>query len=51
MYKIYAVGALISEAEFAQSRADFINKLHVALKEEEWAVMHFVMDLTSASEK
>jgi four helix bundle protein len=28
-----AVGALISEAEFAQSRADFINKLHVALKE------------------
>jgi len=28
-----AVGALISEAEFAQSRADFINKLSVALKE------------------
>ena len=26
-----AVGALISEAEFAQSRADFINKLHVAV--------------------
>ena len=25
-----SVGALISEAEFAQSRADFINKLHVA---------------------
>ena len=28
-----AVGALLSEAEFAQSRADFINKLSVALKE------------------
>jgi len=28
-----AVGALICEAEFAQSRADFINKMSVALKE------------------
>jgi four helix bundle protein len=28
-----AVGALIAEAEFAQSRADFINKLSVSLKE------------------
>jgi four helix bundle protein len=28
-----AVGALVREAEFAQSRADFINKLSVALKE------------------
>ena len=28
-----AVGALIHEAEFAQSRADLINKLQVALKE------------------
>jgi len=28
-----SVGALIREAEFAQSRADFINKMHVALKE------------------
>lgn len=28
-----AVGALIKEAEFAQSRADFINKLNIALKE------------------
>ena len=28
-----AIGALISEAEFAQSPADFINKLSVALKE------------------
>ena len=28
-----AIGALIREAEFAQSEADFINKLKVALKE------------------
>ena len=28
-----AVGALVREAEFAQSPSDFINKLHIALKE------------------
>ncbi len=28
-----AIGALISEAEFAQSTADYINKFSVALKE------------------
>jgi four helix bundle protein len=28
-----AVGALVCEAEFAQSRADFINKMSIALKE------------------
>ena len=28
-----AIGALVWEAEFAQSKADFINKLKVALKE------------------
>ncbi len=28
-----AIGALIAEGEFAQSRADFVNKLSVALKE------------------
>jgi four helix bundle protein len=28
-----AIGALIYEAEFAQSKADFINKLNIALKE------------------
>ena len=28
-----AVGALISEAEFGQSKADFISKLSIALKE------------------
>ena len=28
-----AIGALISEAEFAQSRADFINKMYISLKE------------------
>lgn len=27
------IGALISEAEFAQSKADFINKMSIALKE------------------
>lgn len=28
-----AIGALVSEGKFAQSKADFINKMHVALKE------------------
>ncbi|MDO4165491.1 MAG: four helix bundle protein [Bacteroides sp.] len=28
-----AIGALVRESEFAQSRADFINKLSIALKE------------------
>ena len=28
-----AIGALVREAEFAQSSSDFINKLHIALKE------------------
>ncbi len=28
-----AVGALVSEAKFAQSTADFINKFSIALKE------------------
>jgi four helix bundle protein len=28
-----AIGALIRESEYAQSRADFINKLSIALKE------------------
>jgi len=28
-----AVGALIREAEFGQSRADFVNKMSIALKE------------------
>ena len=28
-----AVGALVREAEFGQSKADFINKLSIALKE------------------
>jgi len=28
-----AIGALISEAEFAQSKADFINKMYISLKE------------------
>ena len=28
-----SIGALIREAEYAQSKADFINKLNIALKE------------------
>ena len=28
-----SIGALIREAEFAQSKADFINKMNIALKE------------------
>lgn len=28
-----SIGALIQEAEFAQSKADFINKMSIALKE------------------
>jgi len=28
-----AIGALVREAEYAQSKADFINKLSIALKE------------------
>jgi len=28
-----AIGALVSEAEHAQSKADFLNKMNVALKE------------------
>ncbi len=28
-----AIGALVAEAEFAQSKPDFVNKLSVALKE------------------
>ncbi len=28
-----AIGALVSESEYAQSKADFVNKLSVALKE------------------
>lgn len=28
-----AIGALIKESEFAQSKADFIHKMHISLKE------------------
>ena len=28
-----AIGALVREAEFAQSKPDFTNKMHIALKE------------------
>ncbi len=28
-----AIGALVAESEFAQSKADFISKLHISIKE------------------
>ncbi len=28
-----SIGALVVEAQYAQSKADFVNKLHIALKE------------------
>ena len=28
-----SIGALVAEAQYAQSKADFVNKLHIALKE------------------
>lgn len=28
-----SIGALVREAEYAQSRPDFVSKLHIALKE------------------
>ena len=28
-----AVGALVSEAQYAQSRSDFVHKMHIGLKE------------------
>ncbi|OYY57675.1 MAG: hypothetical protein B7Y52_00325 [Sulfurovum sp. 28-43-6] len=28
-----AIGALVAEAQYAQSKADFINKMYVSLKE------------------
>ncbi len=46
-----AVGALIREAEFAQSKADFINKLSIALKEsnetEYWILLMRDSDILS----
>lgn len=43
-----AIGALVKEAEYAQSNADFIHKLHIALKEanetEYWLYILFDTD-------
>jgi four helix bundle protein len=43
-----AIGALVREAEYAQSKADFINKLSIALKEanetEYWLELLFASD-------
>lgn len=46
-----AIGALIREAEFAQSKADFISKLSIALKEanetQYWLELLFKTDFLS----
>jgi four helix bundle protein len=48
-----AIGALIKEAEFGQSKADFINKMSIALKEanetDYW--LHLLKDTDFLSEK
>jgi len=43
-----AIGALIREAEYGQSRADFINKMSIALKEANET--EYWIDLLKASE-
>jgi four helix bundle protein len=48
-----AIGALIKEAEFGQSKADFINKVSISLKEanetDYW--LHLLKDTDYLSEK
>jgi four helix bundle protein len=44
-----AIGALVREAEFAQSRPDFINKLSIALKEANETI--YGMELIKAVKK
>lgn len=48
-----AIGALIKEAEFGQSKADFINKMSIALKEanetDYW--LHLLKDTDFLNEK
>ena len=50
-----SIGANISESEYAQSKADFINKLHIALKEaaetEFWIELLACTDYISETEK
>ena len=49
-----AIGALVKESEHAQSRADFIHKLSIALKEanetEYWLELLFKSDYISVNE-
>ena len=49
-----SIGANISEAIFAQSRADFISKLHIALKEcsetHYWIELLFLSDYITKQE-
>jgi len=48
-----AVGALIAEAQYAQSKADFINKLQISLKEANetryWIRLLFACDYLTTS--
>ena len=48
-----AVGALIAEAQYAQSKADFINKLQISLKEANetryWLRLLFACDYLTPS--
>jgi four helix bundle protein len=48
-----AIGALIKEAEFGQSKADFINKMSIALKEanETDYRLHLLKDTDFLNEK
>jgi four helix bundle protein len=48
-----AIGALIKEAEFGQSKPDFINKMSIALKEANGADywLHLLKDTDFLNEK
>lgn len=49
-----AIGALVREADYGESRADFAHKLHIALKEaaetEYWLLLLFKTDIISEKE-
>lgn len=48
-----AIGAMVCEAEFAESASDFIHKLHIALKEANetayWLLLLYKSDYIDAS--
>lgn len=49
-----AIGAMVSEAQFAQSKPDFITKLHIAVKEANevnyWLYLMYRTDYISEKE-